>query len=67
MSGWNPAPTPHVDNADATEKRQPHEPAADQAQYMSVLGGCRFVADTTHPQPAFIAGVLGRHLADPAE
>ena len=66
MTDCNPAPTPHVDNEDATDKRRPDETAADQAQYMKILGGCRFVADTTHPKTAYIAGVLGRHLADPA-
>jgi Reverse transcriptase (RNA-dependent DNA polymerase) len=61
----NPAPTPHLDGQDLTCRR-PDETAADRAEYMSILGSCRFIADTTHPQTAYICGILGRHMHDPA-
>jgi hypothetical protein len=65
MQDCNAAPTPHLDGQDLSTCR-PDEPHADQATFMSALGSCRFIADTTHPQIAYICGVLGRHMRQPA-
>ena len=40
---------------------QPTEVAA----YQSILRSLRYIADTTHPEIAFIVGLLGRHLQSP--
>lgn len=67
LGDFNSTSTPHVDNQDATARRASPEIPDDQVLFMSVLGGCRFVADTTHPKIAYIVGVLGRQIVDPAE
>lgn len=35
--------------------------------YQSAVDTLRFIADTTHPRIAYIVGVFGRHLHDPAQ
>jgi hypothetical protein len=33
--------------------------------YQSILGSCRFLADTTHPEIAYITGIAGQHAHRP--
>jgi hypothetical protein len=61
----NSSPTPHIDGHD-TSKTTENDILADTATFQSTLGSCRFLADTTHPQLAFIIGSLGRHAHNPS-
>jgi hypothetical protein len=54
-----------LDGQDLSDCRQ-EKLQADRASFMRALGTCRFIADTTHPQIAYICGVLGRHVRQPA-
>jgi Reverse transcriptase (RNA-dependent DNA polymerase) len=59
-----PRLTPHQDGADLLVAR-PDEPIVPTRPYQSVVGVIRYLADTTHPELSYIAGILGRHLLAP--
>lgn len=65
LTNCNPVHVPYVANADITARR-PDEDRADKKAFQKAVGTLRFIADTTHPAIAWISGVLGRHLHDPA-
>jgi hypothetical protein len=60
LNDRSPSPTPHIDGQD-TFKTTDADILTGKTAYRSKLGSCRFLADTTHPQLAFIIGSLGRH------
>lgn len=66
LENCNPVQVPYVTNADITTRRS-DEPPADKKAFPKVVGILRFIADTTHPAIAWITGVLGRHLHNPAQ
>jgi hypothetical protein len=61
----NPSPTPRIDGQD-TFKTTDADILTGKTAYQSTLGSCRFLADTTHLQLAFIIGSLGRHARNPS-
>jgi hypothetical protein len=65
LNDCNPSPTPHIDGQD-TCKTTDADILTDKTAYQLTLGSCRFLADTTHPQLAFIIGSLGLHVHNPS-
>jgi hypothetical protein len=65
LNDCSPSPTPHIDGQD-TSKTTDDDILTDTTAYQSMLESCRFLADTTHPQLAFIIGSLGRHAHNPS-
>jgi hypothetical protein len=65
LNDCNPSPTPHIDGQD-TFKATDADILTDKTAHQSTLGSCRFLADTTHPQIAFIIGSLGLHAHNPS-
>jgi hypothetical protein len=44
---------------------KPDEDMINLKTYQSILGNCRFLADTTHPETAYITGIAGQHAHRP--
>lgn len=65
LTDCNPTTLPYTISADLSA-RKPNEATADKKAYQTAVGTLRFIADTTHPGLAWILGILGRHLHDPA-
>jgi hypothetical protein len=65
LNDCNPSPTPHIDGQD-TSKTADTDILTDKTAYQSTLGSCRFLADATHPQRAFILGLLCRRVHNPS-
>jgi hypothetical protein len=65
LNDCNPSPSPHIDGQD-TYKTTDADILIDKTAYQSTLGSRRFLADTTHPQLAFIIGSLGHHAHNPS-
>jgi hypothetical protein len=65
LNDCNPSPTPHIDGQ-VTSKTTDADILTDKTAYQSTLGSCRFLADTTHPQLAFMIGSPGRHAHNPS-
>ena len=65
MLECNSKSTPYIVNADLSARRMDEE-QADIKDFQKAVGTLRFIADTTHPAISWIAGVLGRHLHNPA-
>jgi hypothetical protein len=57
LQDCNPAPTPHIDGHDMGDMK-PDEAMIDIKTYQSILGRCRFLADTTHLEIDYITGVI---------
>lgn len=66
MRACNPAALPCLPSADLRAFHNGDVPT-DQRAYQSLIGSFRFLADSTHPDIAYITAVLGRHLHQPAE
>jgi hypothetical protein len=56
----SPAPTPHIDGHDMSDM-QADEDMINLKTYQSILGSCRFLEDTNHPEIAYITGIAGQH------
>jgi hypothetical protein len=65
LSDCNPSPTTHI-NCQDTSKATDADKMTDNTAYQSTLGSCRLIANTTHPQLAFIIGSLDRHAHNPS-
>jgi hypothetical protein len=64
LQDCNPAPTPHIDGHDMSDMKA-DEDMINLKTYQSILGSCRFLADTTHPEIAYITGIGGQHAHRP--
>jgi hypothetical protein len=64
LQDCNPAPTPHIAGM-TWALRNPTKRLIDVTTYKSILGSCRFLADTTHPEIAYITGIAGQHAHNP--
>jgi hypothetical protein len=60
LQDCNPAPTPHIDGHDMSNMKT-DEDIINIKTYQSILGSCWFLADTTHPEIAYITGIAGQH------
>jgi hypothetical protein len=65
LNDCNSSPTPHIDGRDAS-KTTDADILTGKTAYQSTIGSSRFLADTTHPQLAFIIGSLGHHAHNPS-
>lgn len=65
LTGCNSVTVPYVISADLSTQRL-EEDQADKKMFQRNVGKLRFIADTSNPGIAWITGVLGRHLHDPA-
>lgn len=63
LSDYNHTRTPHIDGFDLTTDT-PEEilPSADLSSYQSIVGSLLYVSDSTHPEFAFIVGLIGHNL-----
>jgi hypothetical protein len=64
LQDCNSATTPHIDGHDMSDM-QADEDMINLKTYQSILGSCRLLADTTHPEIAFITGIAGQHAHRP--
>jgi hypothetical protein len=60
----NATPTPHIDGHDTSDMKT-DEDMINLKTYQSILGSCRFLADITHPETAYIPGIAGQYSHRP--
>lgn len=66
MKGANWTATPYKVSADLSRRKE-NEENMPLKPYQSAVGTLRFICDTTLPGIAYIVGILGRNLHDPAQ
>jgi hypothetical protein len=58
-------PMTHKHNLVPQSSKEPRQDAATITHYMSLVGGLRYIADSTQPDIAYCTGQLARYLANP--
>jgi hypothetical protein len=60
LQDCNPVPTPHIEGHDMSDMKT-DEDISNLNTNQSVLGSCRFLANTIHPENAYNTGIAGQH------